>query len=883
MSAPRIYSFGNGQADGDGRMKDVLGGKGAGLAEMVRLGIPVPSGFTIPTAVCAEYDAAGRQLPAGLDGEVRAALARVERDMDARFGDPERPLLLSVRSGARASMPGMLDTVLNLGLSDRTAEGLARVSGNARFAYDCYRRFVAMYGDVVLGVKSEDERGKDPFEEILEAKKKTRGVERDVDLTADDLKDLVARFKDAIRAAKGVAFPDDPFEQLHGAIGAVFDSWHNARAVTYRKMYGYPSDWGTAVNIQAMVYGNLGDDCGTGVAFTRDPATGEKKLYGEFLLNAQGEDVVAGIRTPRPIAELATVAPEAYQALEDIRTRLEQHFRDMQDVEFTVQRGKLWMLQTRNGKRSARAMVKIAVDLVAEGRIDRREAVLRQEPSKLDELLHPRLDPGHERKAVARGLPASPGAAIGRIVLTATEAAVRAARGEDVILVRIETSPEDIHGMKAARGILTARGGMTSHAAVVARGMGRPCVVGASTISIDYKAGTLRAGSASLREGDVITIDGSSGEVILGRMPLVPARLDEDFATLMGWVDAARTLRVRTNADTTIDAKTARAFGAEGIGLCRTEHMFFEPERIVAVRQMILSDTAAERRAALARILPMQRGDFEGIFRVMDGLPVTIRLLDPPLHEFLPQADAEFDEVARALGVPVATVRARAAELHEQNPMLGHRGCRLAVTHPEIYETQVRAIAQAAAAMTAAGVVVHPEIMIPIVGLARELESMRALVEQAWRAEAGDTPVSIGTMIELPRACVQAGEIARHADFFSFGTNDLTQTTFGFSRDDIGHFLPAYLDQGLLPVDPFVVLDRDGVGELMRLGTTRGRVTRPGLKVGICGEHGGDPSSVAFCHELGFDYVSCSPFRVPIARLAAAQAALQAAGNPAAG
>jgi pyruvate,orthophosphate dikinase len=880
VTAPRIYSFGNGKADGDGSMKDVLGGKGAGLAEMVRLGIPVPSGFTIPTSVCNEYHDQGRKLPAGLPAELRTALARVESEMDARFGDPARPLCVSVRSGARASMPGMMDTVLNLGLNDATCAGLAKLSGNPRFAYDCYRRFVAMYGDVVLGVKAADERAHDPFEELLEAKKKARHVEKDVDLPAEDLQALVAEFKQAILARTGITFPDDPWQQLLGAIGAVFDSWDNPRAVTYRKMYGYPASWGTAVNVQAMVYGNLGDDCGTGVAFTRDPATGEKKLYGEFLLDAQGEDVVAGIRTPRPIAELAQVAPEAYRALEDVRTRLEQHLRDMQDVEFTIQRGKLWMLQTRNGKRSARAMVKVAVDLVAEGLISERDALLRQEPGKLDELLHPRLDTGHERKPIAKGLPASPGAAIGRVVLTATDAEARAARGEDVILVRIETSPEDIHGMKAARGILTARGGMTSHAAVVARGMGRPCVVGASSLAIDYRTGVIRAGaSASFKEGDVITIDGSSGEVLLGRMPLVPARLDDDFATLMKWVDAARTLHVRTNADTPIDARTARSFGAEGIGLCRTEHMFFEPERIIAVRQMILSDSVAERRAALARILPMQRSDFEAIFRVMDGLPVTIRLLDPPLHEFLPQTDHELEEVAQALGVSVAIVRARAVELHEQNPMLGHRGCRLAVTHPEIYETQVRAIAQAAAAVARSGVKAIPEIMIPIVGIEAEIASMRALVERAWKEEAGDAHVLIGTMIELPRACVQAGKIAAHADFFSFGTNDLTQTTFGFSRDDIGHFLPAYLDQGLLPVDPFVVLDRDGVGELIRLGVARGRATRPGLKIGICGEHGGEPSSVAFCHEVGFDYVSCSPFRVPIARLAAAQAAL-AAGNP---
>jgi pyruvate,orthophosphate dikinase len=886
MSAQRIYSFGAGQADGDGSMKNLLGGKGANLAEMVRLGIPVPSGFTITTEVCNAYHAGGRKLPAGLMDEVRAALARVEREMDARFGDPERPLLVSVRSGSRASMPGMMDTVLNLGLNDATCAGLARAAQNPRFAWDCYRRFVAMYGDVVLGLKPESEKEEDPFEVILEARKKARGVDKDVDLGAADLEGLVGEFKAAIRQQKGVDFPSDPWAQLEGAIAAVFDSWNNARAVTYRKMYGYPADWGTAVNVQAMVYGNLGDDCATGVAFTRDPSTGDAKMYGEFLANAQGEDVVAGIRTPRPMTELAQVAAQAARDLEDVRNRLEKHFRDMQDVEFTVQRGKLWMLQTRTGKRTARAMVKIAVDLVREKMIDEREAILRQDPRKLDELLHPRIDPAAEKKVVAKGLPASPGAAIGKVVFTASDAETRAAAGDDVILVRIETSPEDIHGMKAARGILTSRGGMTSHAAVVARGMGRPCVVGASSLQVDYKAGVVRAGNLVIREGETIALDGGTGEVIQGRVPLVPARLDEDFQTLMGWVDARRRLHVRTNADTPTDARTARAFGAEGIGLCRTEHMFFEPERIIAVRQMILSENEAERRAALEKILPMQRADFEAIFREMDGLPVTIRLLDPPLHEFLPQRDAEFDEVAAAMGVPVATLRARAEDLHEMNPMLGHRGCRLAVTHPEIYETQVRAIGLAAATVARAGVKVQPEIMIPIVGMESEIEAMRALVVKAWaaaRAELGgaEVPYTIGTMIELPRACVQADRIAKHADFFSFGTNDLTQTTFGFSRDDIAHFLPPYLERGLLPVDPFVALDQDGVGDLIQIGVERGRRTRATLKIGICGEHGGEPSSVEFCHRVGFDYVSCSPFRVPIARLAAAQASLrQPAGNP---
>jgi pyruvate,orthophosphate dikinase len=885
LSTQRIYSFGAGEAAGHGGMKDLLGGKGANLAEMVRLGIPVPSGFTITTAVCNEFHAQGRRLPEGLmTGDVREALGRVEREMDARFGDPERPLLVSVRSGSRASMPGMMDTVLNLGLNDATCAGLARLTKNPRFAWDCYRRFVAMYGDVVLGLKPQNEKEEDPFEKILEAKKKARGVSRDVDLTADDLQALVGEFKAAIKTHRGVDFPSDPWAQLEGAIAAVFDSWNNARAMTYRKMYGYPSDWGTAVNVQAMVYGNLGDDCATGVAFTRDPSTGDAKLYGEFLPNAQGEDVVAGIRTPEPIGELGKVAPEAARALDDVRRRLETHFRDMQDIEFTVQRGKLWMLQTRTGKRTARAMVKIAVDLVREGMIDERGAVLRQDPNKLDELLHPRIDPGATRSVLCKGLPASPGAAIGKIVFTATEAESLAASGEDVILVRIETSPEDIHGMKAARGILTSRGGMTSHAAVVARGMGRPCVVGAQALAIDYRGGTVRVGQETLCEGDVITLDGGTGEVIRGKVSLVPARLDADFQTLMRWVDERRRLRVRTNADTPVDAKTARAFGAEGIGLCRTEHMFFEPERILAVRQMILSTSVTERRAALAKILPMQRADFEAIFREMHGLPVTIRLLDPPLHEFLPQGDDEIAEVARAIGIGADALKARADELHEQNPMLGHRGCRLAVTHPEIYEIQARAIGLAAASVKRAGIDVRPEIMIPIVGIDHELEQMRALVAASYAAalaEGGaEVPCTIGTMIELPRACVTADKIAAHADFFSFGTNDLTQTTFGFSRDDIAHFLPAYLDGGLLAVDPFVALDQEGVGALIKIGVERGRRQKPGLKVGICGEHGGEPSSIDFCHRVGFDYVSCSPFRVPIARLAAAQASLRPAGNP---
>jgi pyruvate, orthophosphate dikinase len=869
-----IHFFGEGEAS-----KELLGGKGAGLAEMTRLGIPVPPGFTITTQACTWYYAHDRKLPPGLDGGMHAAVERVGKEMGSRFGDPQNPLLLSVRSGARVSMPGMMDTVLNLGLNDTTVAGLIARTQNPRFVWDCYRRFVAMYGDVVLGLKPESESDPDPFEEILDEKKKSKNVEKDVDLTAEDLQDLVARFKRAVRSRTGAPFPDDPWAQLEGAVGAVFASWENPRARTYRKMYGYPAEWGTAVNVQAMVFGNMGDDCATGVAFTRDPSTGEPKFYGEFLKNAQGEDVVAGIRTPRPIDELGHELPDAYRELLGIREKLERHFRDMQDVEFTVQRGKLWMLQTRNGKRSGRAMVRIAADLVREGLIDQRTAILRQDPNKLDELLHPTVDPEARKEIIARGLPASPGAAIGKIVFTAGAAEQAAAKGEEVILVRTETSPEDIHGMKAAQGILTARGGMTSHAAVVARGMGKCCVVGASTLRVDVRAGKVVAGNLTLKAGDLITLDGSKGEVMLGRVPLVPAKPGPELTELMAWVDQARRLRVRTNADTPMDARTARAFGAEGIGLCRTEHMFFEPDRILAVRQMILAGDAAGRRAALDKILPMQRGDFAEIFRAMEGLAVTIRLLDPPLHEFLPHTDAEIGTIAEALGVSPAAVKKANDDLVEANPMLGHRGCRLAVTHPEIYETQVRAIAEAAAAVHAEGKKVIPEIMIPIVGLESEIERMRALVETTFRKVAPELPFTVGTMIELPRACIVADRIARHADFFSFGTNDLTQTAFGFSRDDIGHFLPAYLEQGLVTRDPFVAIDRDGVGELMRQAVSKGRQIKANLKIGICGEHGGEPSSVEFCHEIGLDYVSCSPFRVPIARLAAAQAALRQ-GNP---
>jgi pyruvate,orthophosphate dikinase len=879
-----VYYFGGGVAEGKDQGKERLGGKGAGLHAMTALGIPVPPGFTITTEVCTAYYEAGRKLPAGLMDDVRAAMARVESEVGARFGDPTSPLLVSVRSGARASMPGMMDTILNLGLNPATCEGLARATGNPRFVYDSYRRFIAMFGDVVLGLKPASDRDPDPFEEILELKKRELGRAKDLDLGADDLADVAQRMRALVRQRTGADFPDDPWQQLERAIASVFDSWHNPRAETYRRMYGYPASWGTAANVQAMVFGNMGADCATGVAFTRDPSTGEPRLFGEFLPNAQGEDVVAGTRTPLPIAELGKDFPAALAELREIARRLEAESRDMQDVEFTVQRGKLWMLQTRNGKRSGRAMVRIAVDQVKEGLIDRRAAILRLEPGKLDELLHPTIDRSDRAAGavvIGRGLPASPGAAIGRVVFTAGDAEEQAARGEQVILVRVETSPEDIHGMKAAQGIVTSRGGMTSHAAVVARGMGKPCVVGAGSLRVDPRAGTIVAGDVKLRAGDVISIDGSSGEIMAGRVPLVPATVGGELAELMTWVDEVRRLRVRTNADTPIDARTARAFGAEGIGLCRTEHMFFEPARILAVRQMILASTPAGRREALEKILPMQRGDFEELFRVMDGLPVTIRLLDPPLHEFLPKTEEDVAEVAAAARVPIDKVRAKNHELVESNPMLGHRGCRLAVTFPEIYETQVRAIAEAAATVAAEGKAVHPEIMIPIVGTEAEITSMRALVERTLAASgAGDLHFAIGTMIELPRACVVAAKIAAHADFFSFGTNDLTQTTFGFSRDDVGEFLPAYLEQGLLAADPFVVLDREGVGRLVALAVEQGRKARPGMKMGICGEHGGEPSSVEFFDEVGLDYVSCSPFRVPIAQLAAAQAVLRR-GNPA--
>jgi pyruvate,orthophosphate dikinase len=866
-------------------MKAILGGKGANLAEMTRLGVPVPPGFTISTAVCHEYNAAGGRLSADLKRHCLSALSKVEKVMGLRFGDPTRPLLVSVRSGARASMPGMMDTILNLGLNAETVEGLA-ASADARFAYDSYRRFVQMYGDIVLGVPMER------FDERLEALKKSRGTELDTALSADDWSGLVREYLEVVQDVTGEPFPQDPELQLWGAVGAVFRSWQNERAVRYRKLNDIPESWGTAVNVQAMVFGNMGDDCATGVAFSRDPSTGDRVFFGEYLKNAQGEDVVAGIRTPQPIntaarrpdqSHLPTLEeemPAAYRQLVRIYQSLEKHYRDMQDIEFTIQRGRLWMLQTRTGKRTVRAAVKIAVDMARERLITRQEAVMRVEPRALDQLLHPTLDPRAEREVLARGLPASPGAAVGTVVFSADEAEARAKAGEKVILVRIETSPEDIHGMHAAEGILTARGGMTSHAAVVARGMGKCCVSGCSALHIHYDKGEMQIDEHVIRSGDTITIDGSSGEVMRGRVSTVTPELGGEFSELMRWADQLRRVRVRTNADTPHDAKIARQFGAEGIGLCRTEHMFFEPNRILAVREMILSSDDQQRRRALEKLLPMQRGDFAGIFRAMEGLPVTIRLLDPPLHEFLPHEDDEIREVAAALGTDTAKVRGMIDSLKEFNPMLGHRGCRLGITFPEIYRMQVRAIAEAACEVAESGAKVQPEIMIPLVSHVGELERLRPLIEEeisaVLREHAGvRVRPTIGTMIEVPRACIVAEAIARHADFFSFGTNDLTQMTSALSRDDAGKFLGTYIDQGILEDDPFVSIDEEGIGALIRTGVENGRKTRRDLKVGICGEHGGDPKSVKFCARAGLDYVSCSPYRVPVARLAAAQAEVE--------
>ncbi len=884
MADKWVYRFGGGKAEGRAAMRDLLGGKGANLAEMSSLGLPVPPGFTITTDVCTAFYKNDRKYPAGLEKEVEAALAHVEKEVGAKFGDAKNPLLVSVRSGARASMPGMMDTVLNLGLNDDTVKGLIARSGDTRFAYDSYRRFIQMYADVVLGVEHHQ------LEELLEDLKLAKGYRLDTDLKADDWKALAGQYKERVEEILGKPFPLKPRDQLWGAIGAVFGSWMNQRAIAYRRYNNIPEEWGTAVTVQAMVFGNMGDDCATGVAFTRDPSTGENLFYGEYLVNAQGEDVVAGIRTPQHLTvagkekaesdlpAMEEVMPEVFAQLMDVRGRLENHYRDMQDIEFTVQSGKLYMLQTRTGKRTASAALKIACDMVRDGLIDEKEAVSRIEPELLDQLLHPTLDPSAERTFLTRGLPASPGAASGKVVFSADEAEGMAAKGEDVILVRIETSPEDIHGMHAAKGILTSRGGMTSHAAVVARGMGTPCVAGAGELVIDYKTKTLRVRDVTVKAGEVITLDGAVGDVMLGAVPTIQPTLSGDFATLMEWVDKVRHLGVRANAETPEDAMTAVRFGADGIGLSRTEHMFFDEDRIVAVREMILAQDVEGRKKALAKILPMQRDDFVELFRIMEGRPITIRLLDPPLHEFLPHTDAEFAEVARSTGVEVEAVRARANALHEANPMLGHRGCRLGITYPEIYEMQCRAIFEAAASVQKEGTKVVPEVMIPLIATKRELDILKAMVDrvaaEVTKASGQKLAYLVGTMIELPRAALLAGQIAETAEFFSFGTNDLTQTTFGLSRDDSGSFLAAYEKAGIFEKDPFVTLDRDGVGELMRIAAERGRATRPNLKLGICGEHGGDAASVRFCHQVGLDYVSASPFRVPIARLAAAQAVL---------
>ncbi|MFO7310731.1 MAG: pyruvate, phosphate dikinase [Bacillota bacterium] len=869
----RVYFFGGGTAEGNGQMRELLGGKGANLAEMTLLGIPVPPGFTITTEMCTAYYALGKRWPEGLEEEIKANLKRLEDVMGARFGDPSNPLLVSVRSGARVSMPGMMDTILNLGLNDETVQGLIRRTGNPRFAWDSYRRFVHMYGDVVLGVPHEE------FEALIDRMKEEKGVTHDTELDADDLKRLTEQYKELVLKKTGKPFPSDPWEQLRGAINAVFESWNTPRAVRYRELHDIPNDWGTAVNVQAMVFGNLGNTSGTGVAFTRNPSTGEKEFYGEFLLNAQGEDVVAGIRTPEPISRLKELMPDVFAQLEDIYRRLEQHYKDMQDIEFTVQEGKLYMLQTRSGKRTAQAAVRIAVEMVEEGLIDERTAVMRVPPAQLDQLLHKQIDPNAKVEVLTKGLPASPGAAVGRIVFNAEDAEAWAARGESVILVRRETSPEDIGGMHAAAGILTSRGGMTSHAAVVARGMGKCCVAGASELRVDEENKQLIINGRVFKEGDWITINGSTGEVIAGRVKLVDPELSGHFAKLMEWADQFRALKVRTNADTPEDAKKAREFGAEGIGLCRTEHMFFGEERIKAMREMILAKDAEARRKALDKLLPYQREDFYGIFKAMDGLPVTIRLLDPPLHEFLPHDEELIKELAQEMGVSPDEVKAKVVSLQEFNPMLGHRGCRLAITYPEIYEMQTRAIFEAAAQLKAEGGNPIPEVMIPLVGTVQELKILKARIrkvaDQVLAEKGVSIPYTIGTMIEVPRAALVADKIAQEADFFSFGTNDLTQMTFGFSRDDMGTFLPAYLEQGILEKDPFMTLDQSGVGQLVEIGTQRGRSANPNLKVGICGEHGGDPESVKFCHRVGMDYVSCSPYRVPIARLAAAQANLE--------
>ena len=896
-----VYFFGGGRAEGRAAMRELLGGKGAGLHEMTRIGAPVPPGFTITTDVCNYHHAHHRQYPKGLESSVMAGLARIEKILGRRFGDSDNPLLVSVRSGARESMPGMMDTVLNLGLNDETVQGLIRHTRNPRFAYDSYRRFVQMYSDVVLGLKPKERTERDPFEEILEVRKKKRGVRFDTDLEAKDLEAIVTAFKELVRSHTGKEFPSDPEQQLWGAIGAVFGSWNNDRAVAYRELYHIPHNWGTAVNVQAMVFGNLGEKCATGVAFTRNPSTGEKSFYGEFLINAQGEDVVAGTRTPRPIAEFKTVMPRPYAELQKVCKILETHYADMQDIEFTVEDNKLWMLQTRGGKRTGFAAVRIAVDMVKERIISKKEALLRVEADHLNQLLRPIFDnkdkeqAAKEGRILAKGLPAGPGAATGKIVFHSEDAVARRENGEQVVLCRTETSPDDIRGMEAAEGILTARGGMTSHAALVARQMGKVCVAGCEAVNVDYTARTLRVGELVLNEGDWISVDGSTGEVIQGEIRTLPSevlqlllggaqkpkksRVFQQYTALMKWADEVRTLGVRTNTDQPDQARVAKAFGAEGIGLCRTEHMFFQGDRIQAVREMILADDEAGRRRALAKLLPMQKEDFKGILDIMGGLPVTIRTLDPPLHEFLPHRDDEIVELAQVMGVPADRLRDKVKVLQEFNPMLGHRGCRLGISYPEITEMQARAIFEAACEFRKEGKNPFPEVMIPLVGSRGEFVAQRKIVEQVANETMASYGVKvrylIGTMIELPRACLVADEIAEEAEFFSFGTNDLTQTCLGLSRDDAGKFLPTYVLDGLLAEDPFVSLDRDGVGALMRIAITKGRKIRRNLEIGICGEHGGDPKSVAFCHEVGLDYVSCSPFRVPIAKLAAAQAALR--------
>ncbi|MGI6566901.1 MAG: pyruvate, phosphate dikinase [Firmicutes bacterium] len=877
MTQKYVYFFGGQRAEGKADMRNLLGGKGANLAEMVNIGIPVPAGFTITTEVCTIYYENNQQWPEGLEDQIKEALGKVEADMGKKFGDPHNPLLFGVRSGARVSMPGMMDTVLNLGLNDTTVKGLIEASGDERFAYDCYRRFIQMYGDVVKGVDH------DLYEEIIEAKKQEKGVTLDTDLDADDWKDVVVKFKALYKKHTGEDFPEDPFEQLRGSINAVFESWNNPRAITYRELNEIPHDWGTAVNVQAMVFGNMGSDpvtgkaSGTGVAFTRDPATGENIFYGEYLMNAQGEDVVAGIRTPSPISTLQEEMPEIYKELDDIRHKLEQHYKEMQDVEFTIQRGKLYMLQTRAGKRTAAAAVRIAVEMVEEGLIDKETAITRIDPAQLDQLLHPMIDPNTDAKVLGKGLPASPGAAVGRIVFNAKDAEEWRDRGEKVVLTRTETSPDDIGGMDAAEGILTTRGGMTSHAAVVARGMGKPCVAGLESAQIRYDAKTITfADGTVLKEGDWVTLNGTNGQVLEGKADLIEPELTGHFATIEEWADSIRSLKIRTNADTPHDAEVARNFGAEGIGLCRTEHMFFAPDRITVVQQMILADDAEARKEALAKLLPMQKGDFVGIFRAMQGLPVTIRLLDPPLHEFLPHTDKDIATLAKATGLDEAKIREKTDSLREANPMLGHRGCRLGITYPEIYDMQVQAIFEAACELAKEGLEVVPEVMIPLIGTAKELEILKEnavkVAEEVMEKAGVKLEYHVGTMIEIPRACLTADDIAATADFFSFGTNDLTQMGFGYSRDDVAKFLPVYIEQGILERDPFQSLDQEGIGQLVDIAVKKGRGVKAGLKLGVCGEHGGDPASIEFFHRVGLDYVSCSPYRVPIARIAAAQA-----------